>query len=99
MLVHARAERRAGMSLTDGRDARPAADGFRVAMGVDGIAVLTIDRPDKRNALTLGMWEALPELLADLADEPGLRVLLVTGAGESFSAGADIAELAEVYEE
>jgi enoyl-CoA hydratase/carnithine racemase len=87
------------MSLTDGRDARPAPDGFRIALGEDGIAVLTIDRPDKRNALTLGMWEALPELLADLAGVPGLRALLVTGAGETFSAGADIAELAQVYEE
>lgn len=87
------------MSLSDGRVERPAPDGFRVSLGDDGIAVLTVDRPEKRNALTLGMWEALPELLADLADTPGLRVLLVGGAGESFSAGADIAELAQVYEE
>jgi enoyl-CoA hydratase/carnithine racemase len=71
--------------------------GLRVALGEDGIAVLTLDRPAKRNALTSAMWGALPGVLAALAAEPGLRVLLVTGAGESFSAGADIAELREVY--
>jgi enoyl-CoA hydratase/carnithine racemase len=57
------------------------------------VAVLTIDRPAKRNAMTAGMWAALPELLADLADDPGIRVLVVTGAGPSFCAGADIADL------
>jgi enoyl-CoA hydratase/carnithine racemase len=57
------------------------------------VAVLTIDRPEKRNAMTAGMWAALPELLAGLADDPGVRVLVVTGAGPSFCAGADIADL------
>ncbi|WP_346622231.1 enoyl-CoA hydratase-related protein [Blastococcus montanus] len=57
------------------------------------VAVLTIDRPDKRNAMTVGMWAALPEVLAPLADDPGVRVLLVTGAGPSFCAGADISDL------
>jgi enoyl-CoA hydratase/carnithine racemase len=71
--------------------------GLQVALGDDGIAVLTIDRPEKRNALTQAMWTALPELLRQLATEPGLRVLLVTGAGGSFSAGADITELARIY--
>ena len=71
--------------------------GLRAELGEDGVAVLTIDRPEKRNALTGAMWAALPELLRRLAAEPGLRVLLLTGAGGTFSAGADIAELREVY--
>lgn len=71
--------------------------GLRAALGGDGIGVLTLDRPAKRNALTSAMWAALPGLLEQLAAEPGLRVLLLTGAGEGFSAGADIAELREVY--
>ncbi|MEY9967774.1 enoyl-CoA hydratase/carnithine racemase [Streptacidiphilus sp. MAP12-16] len=71
--------------------------GLRVALGDDGIAVLTLDRAEKRNALTREMWAALPGLLRRLATEPGLRVLLVTGAGGTFSAGADIAELQGVY--
>jgi enoyl-CoA hydratase/carnithine racemase len=57
------------------------------------VAVLTIDRPEKRNAMTVGMWAALPELLAGLADDATVRVLVVTGAGPSFCAGADIADL------
>jgi enoyl-CoA hydratase/carnithine racemase len=57
------------------------------------VAVLTIDRPEKRNAMTAGMWAALPELLAVLADDATVRVLVVTGAGPSFCAGADIADL------
>src|SRR3954449_10392444 len=57
------------------------------------VARLTIDRPDKRNAMTAGMWAALPGLLAGLADDAAVRVLVVTGAGPSFCAGADIADL------
>jgi enoyl-CoA hydratase/carnithine racemase len=57
------------------------------------VAVLTIDRPDKRNAMTAEMWAALPGLLETVAGDPGVRVLVVTGAGSSFCAGADISGL------
>jgi enoyl-CoA hydratase/carnithine racemase len=57
------------------------------------VAVLTIDRPDKRNAMTAAMWAALPGVLETLAGDPDTRVLVVTGAGPSFCAGADIAGL------
>ncbi len=57
------------------------------------VATLTIDRPEKRNAMTAEMWAALPQLLAGPATDPDVRVLVVTGAGPSFCAGADIAGL------
>ena len=57
------------------------------------VAVLTIDRPDKRNAMTTAMWSALPAVLAEVADDPEVRVLVVTGRGPSFCAGADISDL------
>ncbi|PRY51187.1 enoyl-CoA hydratase/carnithine racemase [Geodermatophilus tzadiensis] len=57
------------------------------------VAVLTIDRSEKRNALTAGMWAALPGVLAGLAEDPAVRVLVVTGAGPTFCAGADIGDL------
>jgi enoyl-CoA hydratase/carnithine racemase len=57
------------------------------------VAVLTINRPAKRNAMTAGMWATLPDRLAGLVDDPAVRVLVVTGAGPSFCAGADIADL------
>jgi enoyl-CoA hydratase/carnithine racemase len=66
----------------------------RLAVTRDGaVAVLTIDRPEKRNAMTAAMWAALPAVLADLTHDPGVRVLVVTGAGPSFCAGADISDL------
>ncbi len=61
------------------------------------IATLTLNRPDKRNALTAAMWRALPDVLADLAGDPGVLSLIVTGAGVHFAGGADIGEFPEVY--
>ena len=57
------------------------------------VARLTIDRPEKRNAMTAAMWAGLPGVLGDLADDADVRVLVVTGAGPSFCAGADISDL------
>jgi enoyl-CoA hydratase/carnithine racemase len=57
------------------------------------VARLTIDRPEKRNAMTAAMWAGLPGVLAGLAEDAGVRVLVVTGAGPSFCAGADISDL------
>jgi enoyl-CoA hydratase/carnithine racemase len=57
------------------------------------VARLTIDRPEKRNAMTAAMWAGLPDVLAGLADDADVRVLVVTGAGPSFCAGADISDL------
>ena len=63
---------------------------------LDGVATVTIDNPDKRNAMSAAMWRTLPELLAGLAKDPGVRVLVLTGAGGDFCAGADISELADI---
>jgi enoyl-CoA hydratase/carnithine racemase len=57
------------------------------------VARLTIDRPAKRNAMTAAMWAGLPGVLDGLATDPVVRVLVVTGAGPSFCAGADISDL------
>jgi enoyl-CoA hydratase/carnithine racemase len=59
----------------------------------DHVATLTIDRPEKHNAMTTRMWAELPGVLAGLAEDPDIRVLVVTGAGPSFCAGADITDL------
>ncbi|MEV7602754.1 enoyl-CoA hydratase/isomerase family protein [Kitasatospora sp. NPDC089797] len=84
--------------LTRDRSALPVrAEGLNAYVGADGVAVLEFARPHRRNAVTLEIWQALPEVLDRLALHEGVRVLLLTGAGNTFSAGADIAELAEVY--
>jgi enoyl-CoA hydratase/carnithine racemase len=56
------------------------------------IARLIIARPEKRNAFTNAMWEALPPLVAEATATA--RVLVVEGEGSTFCAGADIAEFA-----
>jgi enoyl-CoA hydratase/carnithine racemase len=66
--------------------------GLRVEVS-DGLAKLVIDRVQKRNALSRAMWAEIPGLLADLAADRRVKVLLVTGAGPDFSAGADIGDL------
>jgi enoyl-CoA hydratase len=60
------------------------------------VALLTINRPDKRNALSLAVRTALTDALDDLAADRGVGAVVITGAGpKSFVAGADIAEFAE----
>ncbi|MER5996537.1 MULTISPECIES: enoyl-CoA hydratase/isomerase family protein [Streptomyces] len=59
----------------------------------DSVATVVIRHPAKRNAMTAAMWAALPPLLDALADDPGVRALVLTGAGGTFCAGADISTL------
>jgi enoyl-CoA hydratase/carnithine racemase len=65
----------------------------------DAVATVVVHHPAKRNAMTAAMWRALPPLLAHLAADPGVRVLVLTGAGETFCAGADISTLREAPQE
>ncbi|MFE6282060.1 enoyl-CoA hydratase/isomerase family protein [Streptomyces sp. NPDC057877] len=59
----------------------------------DSVATVVIEYPAKRNAMTAAMWRALPPLLDALAADPAVRVLVLTGAGGTFCAGADISTL------
>ncbi|MFD4234541.1 enoyl-CoA hydratase/isomerase family protein [Streptomyces sp. NPDC058542] len=60
-----------------------------------GVATVVIANPAKRNAMTTAMWRGLPELLQRLAADPAVRALVLTGAGDTFCAGADISTLRE----
>ncbi len=63
----------------------------------DGIATLTFDNQAKRNALSLAIRTALPGALRHVAEEPSIRVLVITGAGEqAFVSGADISEFGDM---
>jgi enoyl-CoA hydratase/carnithine racemase len=59
-------------------------------------AVLAIDRPEKRNAMNPQFFRELPLVLDELGRDPELRAIVLTGAGEAFSAGGDIASFAEL---
>lgn len=60
-----------------------------------GVVRIVIDRPEKRNAMTVAMWHLLADICAELAAERELRAVVLTGAGSSFCAGADISALSE----
>lgn len=61
------------------------------------IALITLNQPRRRNALTAQMWSDLLVTLDKAAADSNLRVLIITGAGEHFAAGADISEFSTLY--
>ncbi|SLN75416.1 enoyl-CoA hydratase-related protein [Oceanibacterium hippocampi] len=62
------------------------------------VALLEINAPERRNALSLAMWTAIEAVAERVEADESIRVLLVRGAGgKAFSAGADIGEFADVY--
>lgn len=61
------------------------------------IATVVLNRPATHNSITLAMYTALPEILADLANDDSVKVVVFRGAGtKSFASGADISEFEEV---
>lgn len=61
----------------------------------DGIAVLTLNRPEKRNALSRRLRDEIGECLDQLARDENVKVVVLTGAGQGFCAGFDLSEFAE----
>ncbi len=60
-------------------------------------ADILLDQPERRNALSAAMWEQLTDILTSIRSRVELRVLVVRGAGDAFSAGADISEFETQY--
>src|SRR5215210_5930833 len=63
-----------------------------------GVATITLDRPQKLNAFAGHMRRDLAEALERMASAQDVRVVIVTGAGRGFCAGADVAYMAELME-
>ena len=64
---------------------------------IDAVALITLNRPDKLNALSYGLMRELDEELTRLEDDDGIKAVILTGAGDkAFSAGADIHEMADL---
>ncbi|MGW0994085.1 enoyl-CoA hydratase family protein [Streptomyces sp. NPDC002523] len=59
----------------------------------DGVATVTLARPDKLNALTFGAYADLRDLLAELSRERSVRALVLTGEGRGFCSGGDVDEI------
>lgn len=65
-------------------------DAVLVTMQQQGVLQLTLNRPDKKNALTGTMYQALTDALNAAARDAGVRVVVLSGSGSDFSAGNDI---------
>ena len=58
----------------------------------DGVLKLVLNRPEKKNAFTNAMYRELTHILSDADQNPEVKVILISGAGNAFSAGNDIAD-------
>lgn len=70
---------------------------FIIAERVDGAAIITLNRPDKLNALSFPLMEEVEHALTEWERDDTVKAVIITGAGErAFSAGADIHEMADL---
>jgi enoyl-CoA hydratase/carnithine racemase len=65
--------------------------GYEVAPS--GVATITLDRPDKLNALTFGVYRELTDLFSRLQDASEVRAVVITGSGRAFCSGGDVHEI------
>jgi enoyl-CoA hydratase/carnithine racemase len=69
------------------------ADGKMLAEVDDGVGLITFNQPEKRNAMSVHMWEGMAQILDAFAADDGVRVVVLTGAGaKAFVSGADISQ-------
>src|SRR5438876_7123142 len=71
---------------------------LRYEMVDDGVALVTLDRPDRLNAWTLRMEQEYAQVLTDADGTDDVRAVVVTGAGRGFCAGADVKALDRISE-
>lgn len=71
---------------------------LKIEKDARGVATLTLNRPDVHNAMSARMLEELPMAAKLLGDDPQVRVVVLTGAGESFCAGGDLRWMQEASE-
>jgi enoyl-CoA hydratase/carnithine racemase len=61
-----------------------------------GVLAITLDRPDRRNAITVAMYAALADAIAEAFEDGETRVITIRGEGQDFAAGNDLADFLEV---
>jgi enoyl-CoA hydratase/carnithine racemase len=64
----------------------------------DSVAIVSLNRPELRNAVTLGMWRELAAIFSGLGGDDETRAIVLTGAGADFSVGADVSEFGKLRE-
>src|SRR3954469_20120082 len=73
----------------------PSEKALEIEVSDDGVATVTLNRPDKRNALSIALRDTLSETLEAWKEDEAVRVVVLTGAPPAFSAGFDLAEFAD----
>ena len=73
----------------------PELDSISVEVGDGGVATVVLDRPEKRNALSIRLRDELDSLLGEWCDDPEVRIVILTGAGKAFCAGFDLDEFGQ----
>jgi len=69
------------------------ADGKILKSIADGVGIITFNNPEKRNAMSIEMWDGLGTALIELREDDNVRVVILTGAGDkAFMSGADISQ-------
>ena len=77
-------------TITDAADIKPRTFRWDVE---DRVATITLDRPERKNPLTFEMYDELRNTFSRLRFVPGVRAVVVTGAGENFCSGGDVHEI------
>jgi enoyl-CoA hydratase/carnithine racemase len=72
---------------------------IEVTRGDDGVAVVTLNRPDQLNAMNIKMSAEMPQAMWALEEDDSVRVIVLTGAGRAFSSGFDVSEGAAAFGE
>ena len=63
---------------------------LRIERDPDGVGRIVLDRPDAKNALSIGMRDGIIEAVRDFRTDPGVRAVLITAEGDAFCAGMDL---------
>lgn len=71
-------------------------DHIQVAIDAGGVATITLARPEKKNALSIALRDEVSDAVESLAADTGVKAIVVTGAGNVFSAGFDLKEFREL---
>ena len=71
-------------------------DLIRISAVAEGVVTITLDRPDKKNALSIALRDDVSDAVDRLSADPAVKVIVITGAGNVFSAGFDLGEFAQL---
>lgn len=65
-------------------------ESIRVSRNENGVVTLSLERPEKKNAVSYPMWDEITRAIEEVSESKTDRVLVITGSGDSFCAGADL---------